>query len=310
MAVNPAGEVIRDQMDPSVTDMSMAAWPSITPTRPLSACCRAACTSGGFSSARNSSASSTIISGPPTNSAAVNCQPSSTARMMPSSTTRLVEANWNAIALVKSAPLRNTERAIATAAYEQEEEAAPSPQAIVRERGESSGSSRPISALETTAWTAPEIAKPRISAHRISHAMAAARLSAWPTASTTITCVLRPVGALSLAVPVHALLHTIVGRRGEGIDRRSPTFRRRIAGVLERPWRGAVVRRRGMSVLAAVGLLVSMQGPDGQVRLGQVRHPDGRAEVLSATLPVLSDGSYLVSWRIVSADDGHVEAGS
>ncbi len=119
------------------------------------------------------------------------------------------------------------------------------------------------------------------------------------------------------------------------------------------------MRRRGMSVLAAVGLLVSMwllgtapadahalvvgtnpraatrvarapaelrvafseavrplgqalslQGPDGQVRLGQVRHPDGRAEVLTATLPVLSDGSYLVSWRIVSADDGHVEAGS
>jgi len=59
-----------------------------------------------------------------------------------------------------------------------------------------------------------------------------------------------------------------------------------------------------------LGQALSLQGPDGQVRLGQVRHPDGRAEVLTATLPVLSDGSYLVSWRIVSADDGHVEAGS
>src|SRR6266540_1767164 len=126
---------MRDHSEPPVTDMSMAAWPSITPTRPLSACSRASRTICGRSRARNSRASSTIISGPPTNSAAVNCQPSSTARMMPSSTTRLVEANWNAIALVKSAPLRNTERAIATAAYEQEEEAAPSPQAIVRERG-------------------------------------------------------------------------------------------------------------------------------------------------------------------------------
>ncbi len=116
IAVNPLGLVIRDQMAPSVTDMSMAAWPSITPTRPLSACSRAAASSLGRSRARNSSASSTIISGPPTNSAAVNCQPSSTARMMPSSMTRLVEANWNAIALVKSAPLRNTDRAVATAA--------------------------------------------------------------------------------------------------------------------------------------------------------------------------------------------------
>src|SRR6266511_1748330 len=184
---------MRDHSEPPVTDMSMAAWPSSTPTRPLSACSRASRTICGRSRARNSRASSTIISGPPTNSAAVNCQPSSTARMMPSSTTRLVEANWNAIALVKSAPLRNTERAIATAAYEQEEEAAPSPQAIVRERGESSGSSRPISALDTTAWTAPEIAKPRVSAQRISHAMAAARLSAWPSASSTIMCVSRPV---------------------------------------------------------------------------------------------------------------------
>ncbi len=52
--------------------------------------------------------------GPPRNSPAVNCQPISTARITPSSTTRLVDANWNAIAAVKSAPLRNSERASAT----------------------------------------------------------------------------------------------------------------------------------------------------------------------------------------------------
>src|SRR6266545_3338417 len=43
---------------------------------------------------------------------------------------------------------------------------------------------------------------------------------------------------------------------------------------------------------------------------GSVRHPDGRPEVLAATLPTLGDGSYLAGWRIVSADDGHLEAGS
>jgi copper transport protein len=59
-----------------------------------------------------------------------------------------------------------------------------------------------------------------------------------------------------------------------------------------------------------LGQALTLQGPDGQVRLGPVRHPDGGAEVLTAALPTLGDGSYVASWRIVSADDGHVEAGS
>jgi copper transport protein len=58
-----------------------------------------------------------------------------------------------------------------------------------------------------------------------------------------------------------------------------------------------------------LGQGLSLQGPRGQVRLGPVRHPDGRPQVLAATLPVLADGAYLAGWRIVSAD-GHLEAGS
>src|SRR6266545_3161494 len=47
---------------------------------------------------------------------------------------------------------------------------------------------------------------------------------------------------------------------------------------------------------------LTLQGPSGgQVRLGPVRHPDGRPEVLAATLPTLGDGSYLAGWRVVSA---------
>ena len=42
--------------------------------------------------------------GPPTNSAAVNCQPSRMASTMPISMTRLVEANMNTMAEMKSAP--------------------------------------------------------------------------------------------------------------------------------------------------------------------------------------------------------------
>ena len=49
--------------------------------------------------------------------------------------TRLVEAISKAIAAVKFAPLRNSDRANATAAYEHDEDAAPSPAAIARVRG-------------------------------------------------------------------------------------------------------------------------------------------------------------------------------
>ena len=62
----------------------------------------------GFMTARSMAVSSAIIIKPPTNSAASNCQPISTAMVMPSSKTRLVEANWKAIAAIKSAPLRGT----------------------------------------------------------------------------------------------------------------------------------------------------------------------------------------------------------
>lgn len=55
----------------------------------------------------------------------MKCQPIS-ARITPSSTTRLVEAISNPIAAVRFAPLRNSERASATTAYEQDDEAAAS----------------------------------------------------------------------------------------------------------------------------------------------------------------------------------------
>ena len=65
---------------------------------------------------RSMTVSSATIINPPANSAATNCHPIKTATMMPRSMTRLVEANWNAIAAMKSAPLRNIERANATPA--------------------------------------------------------------------------------------------------------------------------------------------------------------------------------------------------
>src|SRR5437016_14677426 len=111
-----------------------------------------------FTRRRNRKAMSATMIGAPRNSAAVNCQPSSIAIKMPSSATRLVLAISNAIAAVKLAPLRKIERARATAAYEHEDDAAPSPHAIARVLGESLGSKRVILRFETRACTTPESA--------------------------------------------------------------------------------------------------------------------------------------------------------
>src|SRR5437899_12706637 len=127
----------------------------------------------------------TTINRPPANSASANCQPISTIKMMLSSATRFVDANSKAIAAVKSAPLRKIDLASATAAYEHDDDAAPSPVAIARVFGESSGNNRLISDFETTACTTADKPKPRMSGHKISQNMANAIHSAWPRAVIT-----------------------------------------------------------------------------------------------------------------------------
>ena len=71
--------------------------------------------------------------------------------MIVSSSTRFVDASSNAIAAVKSAPLRKIERAMATAAYEHELDAAPRLHALRRVSGRASPSTRAICCFETTA---------------------------------------------------------------------------------------------------------------------------------------------------------------
>src|SRR2546425_5048794 len=131
--------------------------------------------------------------------------------MMLSSTTRFVDANSKAMAAVKFAPLRKIDRASATAAYEHDDDAAPSAHAIASVRGESSGSSRLIWRLETTAWTTPESAKPRISAQRISQSIAKAKPSACPMPASTVVITVPPVSS-------HVALESIFAR-GVGVVR-------------------------------------------------------------------------------------------
>src|ERR1039457_153672 len=165
--------------------MSMAACPSMEPARPCSACRLASSMSVARTNSRNASAIATIMIGPPTNSASVNCQEISRARMMPSSMTRLVLAISNAMAAVKLAPLRTKDLASATAAYEQDDEAAPKPVAAARAAGELPPSSRTIVSRRTTACTIADRPKPRISDQVISQVIDPATPSAWPSASRT-----------------------------------------------------------------------------------------------------------------------------
>ena len=86
------------------------------PLSAASACSRAPSSSRGETRNTTASQTSTIRMRPPTNSAAVNCQPMKTQITIPISNTRFVEANWKTIAAAKLAPFWKADFAIATAA--------------------------------------------------------------------------------------------------------------------------------------------------------------------------------------------------
>src|SRR4051794_36917137 len=89
----------------------------------------------------------------------------------PSSQTRFVEANWNASADAADAPFWNSDLAIAMAAYEHDDDAAPRPVASATGRGPEPDRARSMRRRGTQAWTIAEMAKPRTSAHHTSHAI-------------------------------------------------------------------------------------------------------------------------------------------
>ena len=132
------------------------------------ACLRASASRRGEMNTRRTSDMSTIRTAPPTNSASVNCQPSRTHRTSPSSHTRLVEANWKASITAADAPLANSERPMAMAAYEHEDEAAPSSAATLTGLAPLPARRRSMRSRGTQACTMAEMAKPSTSAHQTS----------------------------------------------------------------------------------------------------------------------------------------------
>jgi hypothetical protein len=90
------------------------------------------------------------------------------------------------MAAVKFAPLRNNDRARATAAYEHDDDAAPKIVARARLRGRSSPRSLTIVLRLTTADTIADNANPRINAQRISQVIEALMVNAWPRACNNL----------------------------------------------------------------------------------------------------------------------------
>lgn len=89
------------------------------------------------------------------------------------------------MAFAKLAPLRKSALATATAAYEQEEEVAPKPQA----RAKPLRSGRPrveaTARFETTVWTTAESKKPSASGQSTSQNMKNEICNAWRTGTST-----------------------------------------------------------------------------------------------------------------------------
>ena len=110
----------------------------------------------------------------------MNCQPISTHRTRPSSQTKFVDANWKASIAPADAPFSKSDLPMATAAYEQDEDAAPRPVAQASGRAPSSDRAASMRCRGTHAWTIAEMAKPSTSAHHTSQAMRKASFSATP----------------------------------------------------------------------------------------------------------------------------------
>src|SRR5260370_28251061 len=180
MYTQPCFDVRRSFHVPLCSPMDIAAWPSIEPAMPFSACSSADFFSESLSVKRKRRTRAAIMIGPPINSAAAKCHEISTHISTPSSSTRFVAANWKAIAAVKSPPLRTMERAIATAAYEQDDDAAPSALAFTIDLAEASGNSRDISPFDIATSTTAEKIKPRERPQKMSQNIVNAIHRAWP----------------------------------------------------------------------------------------------------------------------------------
>lgn len=61
------------------------------------------------------------------------------------------------------------------------------------------------------------------------------------------------------------------------------------------------------SVTATIGAIRVFDGRGNRVEVGAPYHPSGTASAIAANVPKLHDGSYVVTWRVISADSHPVQ---
>jgi copper transport protein len=70
----------------------------------------------------------------------------------------------------------------------------------------------------------------------------------------------------------------------------------------------SITLRFSEAVEISLGAIRLVDGVGTQVQIGPTTHPGGDRSVVSAVLPPLGDGSYVVDWRVISADSHQVHA--
>ncbi|MFI5047817.1 MAG: copper resistance protein CopC [Acidimicrobiia bacterium] len=113
---------------------------------------------------------------------------------------------------------------------------------------------------------------------------------AWRTAALAFL-VAGVLGATALPAAAHATLLSVDPQPGAVYDQ-SPA---------------AVVLRFNEPVETALGGVRVFNGSGDRVDAGAPTHPSGRGDEVQASLPRLDDGTYVVTWRVISADSHPVE---
>ncbi len=101
------------------------------------------------------------------------------------------------------------------------------------------------------------------------------------------------VGLLAFAAPAFAHAQLLGTSPASGVVLASPP--------------GQVVLTFGEPVEAAPDAIEVFGANGHQVRTGPVGHPGGRGEQVGVTLPSATKGTYVVSWRVISADTHPVQ---
>src|SRR3954452_9206670 len=121
------------------------------------------------------------------------------------------------------------------------------------------------------------------------------RRSAGGLLSRALAAIVMAVLATSLIAPAVALAHAT-------LDSTDPA-----AGAVLAQSPSVITLKFSESVDISLGAVRLFDGSGKAVDVGSAQHPGGQGSVVQVSVPQLADGSYVVDWRVVSADSHPIE---